>query len=164
MSCYKAVIRFDDGLQHYGVKGMRWGIRKDVDKAYVKASNKLKKLQYRADRARANRGPGVASGVARTILGGVVALGTNVANKNFNKSVSGSLFNWAMSGSPEAKVKKGLEYAGYVAGGLMAAGGIHKIIKSASGGRAIRKAESWASSMAREFEGTKYSDLTKRSS
>lgn len=31
-------------LKHYGVLGMKWGIRKDPDRAYEKASQKLRKL------------------------------------------------------------------------------------------------------------------------
>lgn len=31
-------------LMHYGVLGMKWGIRKNPDKAYAKASSKLRKL------------------------------------------------------------------------------------------------------------------------
>lgn len=44
-----------DYLQHYGVKGMKWGIRKDPDRAYAKAGKKLSKLDAKANRL-ASRG------------------------------------------------------------------------------------------------------------
>lgn len=31
-------------LQHYGVKGMKWGVRRNPQRAYARASKKLKKL------------------------------------------------------------------------------------------------------------------------
>ena len=53
MSEYYAVIRSTDHLAHYGVKGMRWGVRKAIaygnekslDRHFRKAAKKLKKLQ-----------------------------------------------------------------------------------------------------------------------
>lgn len=47
----------DDYLAHYGVRGMKWGVRKAIhkgtdkamEKAYKKASKKLKKLTAKAD-------------------------------------------------------------------------------------------------------------------
>lgn len=37
-------------LQHYGVLGMKWGVRKDPDKAYSKAGSKLTKLDKKAQK------------------------------------------------------------------------------------------------------------------
>lgn len=38
----------DEYLEHYGVLGMKWGVRKDPQKAYDKANKKLAKLDRKA--------------------------------------------------------------------------------------------------------------------
>lgn len=57
MAEYYAVERSSEYLAHYGVKGMRWGVRKAIasgntkrlDRQYKKAQKKLQKLNKRAD-------------------------------------------------------------------------------------------------------------------
>lgn len=39
-------------LLHYGVVGMKWGVRKDPYKAYSKAVNKRNKLTQKAEKAK----------------------------------------------------------------------------------------------------------------
>ena len=57
MPQYYGVARSSEYLAHYGVKGMKWGVRKAIerndskmlDRQYKKASKKLKKLSFKAD-------------------------------------------------------------------------------------------------------------------
>ena len=43
-----------DELRHYGVRGMRWGVRKNPSKAFIKASRKADKLSRHADKMERN--------------------------------------------------------------------------------------------------------------
>lgn len=78
MSEYYAVIRSTDHLAHYGIKGMRWGVRravqsgneKKLSRQYMKAMKKLSTLKRKADikvqseeAKKHNRRAGIALGV-----------------------------------------------------------------------------------------------------
>lgn len=48
------ITNSNDELQHYGVKGMKWGVRRgNVSQVYGKAMNKKQKLMAKADKYKA---------------------------------------------------------------------------------------------------------------
>lgn len=94
MSEYYAINQNENCLRHYGIKGMRWGVRKAIEsgnqqklnRQFQKAQKKLYKLNMRADAdfqkqvaKKHGKRAGVALGVGLSGVGGILA--ANHANK-----------------------------------------------------------------------------------
>lgn len=81
---YYGVIRSTDHLAHYGVKGMRWGVRRALatgnqallDKHYRKAAKKLAKLQRIGDHPGLSKAKAAAYGAAAAGTGAIAIGGT----------------------------------------------------------------------------------------
>lgn len=82
-----AVERNGDYLAHYGVRGMKWGVRRAIasgnsarlGRQYSKAQKKLAKLQKRAANSGKYARRAALMGVGAAAAGGLAALGTNGA-------------------------------------------------------------------------------------
>ena len=83
-----AIDRSDEYLEHYGIKGMRWGVRKAIERGgtglgnrrlarqYRKAQKKLAKLEKRANSGAKYARRAAALGAGAAAAGGLAALGT----------------------------------------------------------------------------------------
>lgn len=84
-----AVDRSDEYLAHYGVKGMKWGVRKAIAsgnsrrlaRAYLKASRKLARLERRANNGSKYARRAAALGAGAAAAGGLAVLGTTNAGR-----------------------------------------------------------------------------------
>ena len=100
MSEYYAVQRSTDHLAHYGVKGMKWGVRKALlkgneralDRNFRRAARKLRKLQDIALKPKKYAAKAAAYGIAATgtgtiaIGGGTSLLSKYIRNKALGKA------------------------------------------------------------------------------
>ena len=82
-----AIERNGDYLAHYGVRGMKWGVRKakqmggergarKLSRQYAKASKKLAKLEKQAGRSKRYARLAAGLGAGAAVAGGAAALGT----------------------------------------------------------------------------------------
>ena len=83
MAEYYAIDRSDEYLEHYGIKGMKWGVRKAIEsgntKAYMrhynKALKKLNKLERRANSGAKYARRAAMLGTAAGLTGGIAFQG-----------------------------------------------------------------------------------------
>lgn len=83
------VERNDEYLAHYGIRGMKWGVRKAIARGdsarlgrqYAKAQKKLAKLEKRASKADKYKKRAIRYGVGAAAAGGLAALGTTGVGK-----------------------------------------------------------------------------------
>lgn len=121
-----AIERSDEYLAHYGVRGMKWGVRKAramggakgakrLSRQYAKASKKLAKLEKAALNAGKYKKRAVRMGVAAGAMGGLAAAGTkgvgnamHVVGKGTTKAMQGF-------GNVAGAVGRGITSAAYKA-------------------------------------------------
>lgn len=80
-----AIERSDEYLAHYGIRGMKWGVRKarergnaaGLSRQYAKAQKKLAKLENRAAKADKYKKRAVRMGIGAAAAGGLAAAGTH---------------------------------------------------------------------------------------
>ena len=86
-----AIERSDEYLAHYGVRGMKWGVRKALakggaagaralSKQYAKAQKKLAKLEKQAGKSKKYARRAALMGVGAAAAGGLAARGTKVVS------------------------------------------------------------------------------------
>ena len=137
-----AIERNDEYLAHYGIRGMKWGVRKAIasgnsarlSRQYAKAQKKLAKLEKQASKSKKYARRAALMGAGAAAAGGLAAVGT---------SGVGAATKWM--GKAGSTATKGLANASAFAGkgihkGLAAIGKgslgnkIHKNLDAASRG------------------------------
>ena len=96
----------DDALDHYGVKGMRWGRRKKretSDSSSPKANNLTEEEQYRKNRSRTTVKRTAAASAAFSALSSMVMTGS-VGTRTLASAVAGAGMG-AVAGKISAKIE-----------------------------------------------------------
>lgn len=179
MDHYYGVVRSDSNtLSHYGIRGMKWGVRKAkenrdskaLSKQYQKALKKAKKLNTKANISKSKAeykgrmtDAGMALGAGALLAGGSLGLRSMARASNSHikaVGVSGFIpFYYDSETAPQYAVPMG---AGLGALGAYQLGkGIAAKYRTTAKGhvKAKEKAENWKKEMKRAFKGTKYSQL-----
>lgn len=108
-----AVERSDEYLAHYGIRGMKWGVRRAIKsgnsarlgRQYAKAQKKLAKLEKQAGKSKKYAKRAALMGAGAAAAGGLAAAGTGGVSKAMH--VVGAYGSRAMRG-----VGTGIERAG----------------------------------------------------
>lgn len=87
-----AIERSPEYLAHYGIRGMKWGVRKAIQRGdsralgrqYAKAQKKLAKLEKQAGKSKKYARRAALMGVGAAAAGGLAAAGTGGINRALN--------------------------------------------------------------------------------
>ena len=88
-----AIERSDEYLAHYGIRGMKWGVRKAIasgnsarlGRQYAKAQKKLAKLEKQAGKSKKYARRAALMGAGAAAAGGLAAAGTTGVSKGIAK-------------------------------------------------------------------------------
>lgn len=132
----------DDALMHYGVKGMKWGVRRDVrilaNHRYNQQKNKIKN-SYDAgkiDKNQKNMKLRAAKSMKRDYLSGVQQKYKNAKTDEERESLDNSIMNKAVKEVPNLHIKRGLA----VANQALRAAGIASAVVIGGAGAAVSAA------------------------
>ncbi len=154
---YYGVTRSDEYLAHYGVKGMKWGVRKAIEKGdkkrlerhYKKANRKLNRLKEKADVIynldKRRQAPLLAT---TGLIPASAGVGLPILAKKWGKKLDTSdkvaaAFN-ALAGTGLV----GIGVHDFITGG--------KRTKTKGHNKAVKKVNEWQKEMKNAFKGTKY--------
>ena len=126
-----AIERSPDYLAHYGIRGMKWGVRKAIargdsralGKQYAKAQKKLAKLEKRAANSKKYARRAALMGAGAAAAGGLAAAGTTGVSKLMNATSYGMSKGALGVGQAASKLGKTMSAHGIRGGGRLQAFG-----------------------------------------
>lgn len=174
MAEYYGVTRTPEYLMHYGVKGMRWGVRralknknsKALDRQYKKAVAKAKKLNTKANVSRSQQEyKGRMSDAATLGLSGAGIAGLGLGMKALQNATN---TRWAGVASGIPFDTETFHYASTPIGAALGGWGAYNLGKGLAAkhrttpkghAKAVAKAQNFRNEMKKAFKGTKYAKL-----